>query len=65
MRDLFQSRKNEEEEENQVAAYYKKFTNQGPAYYGDLDEVDGKLLAYEQDAEDEGEYAVFLANIFS
>ena len=51
---MFESRKNEEEEENQVLAYYKKFMNQGPSYYGDLDEVDGKLLAYEQEAEDEG-----------
>jgi len=53
VRELFQSRKNEEEEENQTLAYYKKFMNQGPSYYGDLDEVDGKLLAYEQEAEDE------------
>ncbi|KAF8179880.1 Isy1-like splicing factor [Pholiota molesta] len=53
VRELFESRKNEEEEENQVLAYYKKFMNQGPSYYGDLDEVDGKLLAYEQEAEDE------------
>lgn len=30
--------------------------NQGPAYYGDLDEDDGKLLAYEREAEDEGVY---------
>lgn len=56
VRELFQSRKNEEEEENQVLAYYKKFMNQGPAYYGDLDEDDGKLLAYEREAEDEGVY---------
>jgi pre-mRNA-splicing factor ISY1 len=28
--------------------------NQGPSYYGDLDEVDGKLLEYEQNAEEEG-----------
>ncbi|KAF8965819.1 Isy1-like splicing factor [Flammula alnicola] len=53
VRELFQSRKNEEEEENQVLAYYKKFMNQGPSYYGDLDEIDGKLLAYEQEAEEE------------
>jgi len=53
VRELFQSRKKDEEEENQVHAYYKKFTNQGPVYFGDLDETDGKLLAYERDAEDE------------
>ena len=55
VRELFRSRKKEEEEENQVLAHYKKFTNQGPAYYGDLDEADGKLLTYELEAEEEGE----------
>lgn len=54
VRELFQSRKNEEEEENQVLAHYKRFMNQGPAYYGDLDEADGKLLTYEREAEEEG-----------
>ncbi|KAF9531198.1 pre-mRNA-splicing factor ISY1 [Crepidotus variabilis] len=53
VRELFQGRKTEEDEENQVQAYYKKFTNQGPAYFGDLDEVDGKLMTYELNAEDE------------
>ncbi|KAG6331017.1 hypothetical protein ID866_8072 [Astraeus odoratus] len=55
VRELFQSRKKEEEEENQALAYYKKFMGQGPAYYGDLDETqspDG-VLAYEQEAEEE------------
>jgi len=28
--------------------------NQGPAYFGDLDEADGKLLEYERQAEEEG-----------
>jgi len=28
--------------------------NQGPSYFGDLDESDGKLLEYEQEAEEEG-----------
>ncbi|KAI6017073.1 Isy1-like splicing family-domain-containing protein [Pisolithus marmoratus] len=32
--ELFQSRKKEEEEENVILNYYKKFMNQGPAYYG-------------------------------
>ena len=54
VRELFQSRKKEEEEENQVLAHYKRFMNQGPAYYGDLDEADGKLLIYEREAEGEG-----------
>jgi pre-mRNA-splicing factor ISY1 len=54
VRELFEGRKKEEEEENQALAFYKKFMNQGPAYYGDLDESDGKLLQFEQEAEDEG-----------
>lgn len=54
VRELFQSRKKEEEEENQALAYYKKFMHQGPAYFGDLDEtqsVNG-LVEYEREAED-------------
>ena len=39
-------------------AHYKRFMNQGPAYYGDLDEADGKLLAYEREAEEEGKAPV-------
>ncbi|KAG5640843.1 hypothetical protein DXG03_006865 [Asterophora parasitica] len=53
VRELFQSRKKEEEEENQALAYYKKFMNQGPSYYGDIDEDDGTLLQYEREAEQE------------
>lgn len=58
VRELFQSRKKDEDEDNQTLAYYKKFMNQGPAYYGDLDEGDGTLLKYEQEAEDEGKVAI-------
>ena len=54
VRELFQSRKKEEDEENQVYAFYKKFTNQGPGYYGDLDENDGSLLKFEREAEEKG-----------
>lgn len=54
MRELFQSRKKEEDEENQALAYYKKFMDNGPTYYGDADEVDGTLLAHERELEDEG-----------
>ena len=54
MRELFQSRKKEEDEENQVYTFYKKFTNQGPGYYGDLDENDGSLLKFEREAEEKG-----------
>ncbi|KAJ6535602.1 Isy1-like splicing family-domain-containing protein [Mycena capillaripes] len=53
VRELFQSRKKEEEEDNQALAHYKKFMSQGPAYYGDLDESDGALLQFEREAEDE------------
>ena len=48
------SKKKEEDEENQAQNFYKKFTNQGPAYFGDLDEQDGKLLEFEMHAEEEG-----------
>ncbi|KAG2062424.1 Isy1-domain-containing protein, partial [Suillus decipiens] len=53
VRELFQSKRREEEEENQALTFYKKFTNQGPAYFGDLNETDGKLL-YERQAEEAG-----------
>ncbi|OBZ76167.1 Pre-mRNA-splicing factor ISY1 [Grifola frondosa] len=53
VKELFQSKKTEEEEENKVQNYYQKFTNQGPTYFGDLDEVDGKLLEFEVHAEDD------------
>ena len=54
VRELFQGRKEEEEEENQTFAYYKKFLNQGPVYYGDLDDNDQNLLHHERQAEAEG-----------
>jgi len=53
VRELFQSRKIEDDEANQTLAYYKKFMNQGPAYYGDLDEQDDILLESERLAEEE------------
>ncbi|KAI9567609.1 Isy1-like splicing family-domain-containing protein [Boletus coccyginus] len=54
VRELFQSRKKEEEEENQALAYYKKFMHQGPAYFGDLDETQSgnELIEYEREAEE-------------
>ena len=52
VRELFQSKKKEEDEENLAQTYYKKFTNQGPAYFGDLDEQDGSLLDFERQAEE-------------
>lgn len=63
VKELFQSRKKEEEEENQALAYYKKFLNQGPSYFGDLDEKDGSLLKYEQEAEEESMYSTLRAFI--
>lgn len=60
VRELFEGRKKEEEEENQALAYYKKFMNQGPAYYGDLDENDGKLLQFEQEAEEESGLRIYV-----
>lgn len=54
VKELFKSKKDERDEENVAQNFYKKFTNQGPAYFGDLDEQDGKLLEYERAAEDEG-----------
>ncbi|KAI0717514.1 Isy1-domain-containing protein [Cerioporus squamosus] len=55
VKELFMSKKTEEDEENKVQNYYKKFQNQGPAYFGDLDETDaeGKLLEFEMHAEEE------------
>jgi hypothetical protein len=54
VKELFESRKKEEDEENATHTFYKKFTNQGPAYFGDVDEADGELLKYEEAAEQEG-----------
>ncbi|THH29821.1 hypothetical protein EUX98_g4372 [Antrodiella citrinella] len=53
VKELFQSRKKDEDEENVAHTFYKKFMNQGPAYFGDLDEQDGTLLEYERQAEEE------------
>jgi len=53
VKELFQSRAKEEEEESQAQAFYKKFAAQGPSYYGDLDEKDGSLLKFEEEAEGE------------
>jgi hypothetical protein len=60
VKELFQSRKKEEEEENQAFSFYKQFMNQGPAYYGDLDESDGRLLKFEGDAENKGKFLILL-----
>jgi hypothetical protein len=54
VKELFASKKHEEEEENLALNFYKKFMNQGPAYFGDMDEADGSLLQYEMKAEKAG-----------
>jgi hypothetical protein len=54
VKELFASKKKDEEEENLAANYYKKFLNHGPVYYGDLDEADEKLLEFEREAEERG-----------
>ena len=63
MKELFQSRQKEDDEETQAQAYYKKFSNQGPAYFGDLDEQDGSLLEYERKMEEEGASRLFCHSV--
>jgi len=53
VREMFQSRKKEEEEDNLALAHYKKFMGNGPAYFGDLDEQDADLLKFERELEEE------------
>ncbi|GJJ16115.1 hypothetical protein Clacol_010394 [Clathrus columnatus] len=48
VRELFESKKKEEEEENAVYAHYKKFAGQGPYYFGDLDETQMPELLEEE-----------------
>ncbi|KAG8786369.1 NineTeen Complex (NTC) component [Serendipita sp. 398] len=43
VKELFESKSKEEDEDKATAEFYKKFANNGPAYYGDLDEADGEL----------------------
>ena len=66
VRELFQSRKKEEDEDNEARAYYKKFMGQSPAYFGDLDEQDGTLLEFERKEEEEGaQQSLFTENFIS
>ncbi|CAE6530774.1 unnamed protein product [Rhizoctonia solani] len=51
VKELFQKNTEKEDEENRVLAHYKKFLDQGPAYFGDLDEDDEELLRYEMESE--------------
>ncbi|KAK6981506.1 Isy1-like splicing factor [Favolaschia claudopus] len=52
VRELFQSRKKDEDEENQALDFYRKFQKPPLTYYGDADEKDGTLLTFEQEAQD-------------
>ncbi|KAK7036294.1 Isy1-like splicing factor [Favolaschia claudopus] len=52
VRELFQSRKKDEDEENQALEFYRKFQKPPLTYYGDADEKDGTLLTFEQEAQD-------------
>jgi hypothetical protein len=54
VKELFESRKKEEDEDVATTTFYKKFTCQGPSYFGDLDEANGELLAFERKAEEGG-----------
>ena len=63
VKELFASKRKDEEEENLAASYYKKFLNHGPAYYGDLDEADSKLLEYEAEAEERGRIECFIQSV--
>lgn len=54
MKELFQGRKKDEDEENMAKTFFNRFTNQGPAYFGDLDEQNDELLKFELEAEQEG-----------
>lgn len=58
VKELFESKKKDEDEDQAVQEFYKKFTGNGPAYYGDLDEADGELLKFEKEAEAEGKHIV-------
>ncbi|KAI0649888.1 Isy1-domain-containing protein [Trametes meyenii] len=53
VKELFVSKKTEEDEENRVHGFYRKFERQGPGYFGDLDEADGALLEFEARGEEE------------
>jgi len=63
VKELFESKKKDEDEDVATAAFYKRFTNQGPSYFGDLDEADGELLAFERKAEEEGVHSIHKRSI--
>jgi hypothetical protein len=44
----------DKDEDTIRAELYKRFRNQGPAYYGDMDEADGAVLADDADLERQG-----------
>lgn len=42
------------DEESERAEIYKRYRNQGPAYYGDMDEADGAVLKDDRASEEKG-----------
>ncbi|KAG8747568.1 NineTeen Complex (NTC) component [Ceratobasidium sp. 414] len=52
VKELFQRNTEKEDEESKVYVYYKKYLDQGPAYFGDFDEDDEELLRYEKETEE-------------
>ncbi|KAJ7028314.1 Isy1-like splicing factor [Mycena alexandri] len=62
VRELFRSRKTSEDEDNAALVCYKKILGQGPAYYGDVDDMDGPLLEFEHHAE-EGDWEDVCSNL--
>jgi len=53
VRELFQSKKKDQDEETAAFNHYKKFMDHGPDYYGDLDEQNEELLPFERRLEEE------------
>lgn len=45
----------DKDEDTIRAELYKRFRHQGPAYYGDMDEADGAVLADEAELEEKGQ----------
>ena len=54
VKELFESRKKEEDEETATEKFYKRFTDRGPSYFGDEDEADVELVTFERKAEADG-----------
>ncbi|KAH7106042.1 Isy1-like splicing factor [Auriculariales sp. MPI-PUGE-AT-0066] len=53
VRELFQSKVKDQDEENMALNHYKRFMDHGPEYFGDLDEQNAELLPFEHQLEQE------------